>query len=123
MKWRFHLEVSRGHGYVIDILNEAYEIGKVSGNITDESFEGVTYVSIDNVLKKVNSYVCHTKRAKQNVDCILDQRLRISVISDLDAMDAFIKEAFTLKITFQYQLFRKLTLSLTLSDIVKSSKS
>ena len=62
-------------GYVIDMLNEAYEVGKVSGNVTDESFEGVTYVSIDNVLKKVNKLVCHTKRAKQNVNCILDKAL------------------------------------------------
>ena len=70
-------------GYVIDILNEAYEVGKVSGNVTDESFEGVTYVSIDNVLKKVNKLVCHTKRAKQNVVIAsLIKRLRISVIEN-----------------------------------------
>ena len=28
-------------GYVIDILNEAYEVGKVSGNVTDESLKGL----------------------------------------------------------------------------------
>ena len=81
---------------MIDILNEAYEFGKVSGNIIDESFEGVTYVSIDNALKKVNKLVCHTKRKTKCFIASLIKRLRVSVIENhLNAMDALGKEAFT----------------------------
>ena len=108
-------------GYVIDILNEAYEVGKVSGNVTDESFEGVTYVSIDNVLKKVNKLVCHTKRAKQNVVIAsLIKRLRISVIENhLEAMDALVKEAFTLKDHFSISAFQEINF---VSDVVRHRK-
>ena len=106
---------------MIDILNEAYEIGKVSGNIIDESFEGVTYVSIDNALKKVNKLVCHTKRAKQNVlIASLIKRLRISVIENhLNAMDALVKEAFTLKDHFSISAFQEINF---VSDIVRHRK-
>ena len=52
-------------GYILAVLNESYQTGKVTGKVTDVSFANVTVDSIDKALKKVNPLVCNTKHAKQ----------------------------------------------------------
>jgi hypothetical protein len=108
-------------GYILAVLNESYQTGKVTGKVTDISFANVTFDSIDKALKKVNPLVCNTKHAKQNVlIASLIKRLRIAVNDNhLDVMDALIKEGQTLKEFFSDNVWDEVGF---VSDIVRHRK-
>jgi hypothetical protein len=108
-------------GYIISVLNESYEVGKVTGSILDQVFENVAFDSIDNALKLTNTLVCSTKRAKQNIlIASLIKRLRNAVMqNDLDSMDALTKEAYAFKEYFSAAAWHEVAF---VNDVVRHRK-